>query len=497
MKTKNLIIFSIVTALMVSIFAACSDNSDPNTPGGNTGDINTKTEDTTDNTVDANGYLLDSLPSDLNFGGETVNIVVREAVIAKEFYVPEMTGDIVDDAIVSRNRAIEDRLNVVINYIAMPGEWGDREVMNGAIRNSVMANDGAYDIASVLSNQLSILTLEGLLTSLSDMNYLDFEKPWWANGLLDELAVGGRVYFASGDASLGLINGMMCIFYNKTIAESYNIPNMYEIVSSGAWTIDKLIEFGQDAYIDINGDGIVDNGDQFGLVMADYNQVYGFIEAFNLPITNKDADGYPFEFSYGGEKVANAIQKLVGMFKDIQGMKIQRETSLLPIFKEGRSLFASGEFKNTADYRDVDSFDYGVVPYPKWEESQANYNSCVRATYSHFCVPITAKNYDLSGAVLEALASESYRQVSPAYFEYALKLKYSRDNESAQMYDLIKSSVIFNFAISFTMSLNDPQNTFKVVVTDLNENWASRYATWEPTALTKLEETITILRELP
>lgn len=496
MKFKNLILLFLIMTISITIFIACSDNDTPNsTVTGKDGE--NVPDETIDENLDAGGYLRDSLPNNLDFGGETVNIVIREAVAPTEFYVPEMTGDIVDDALYMRNRMVEERLNVEINFIEMPGEWADRDKMNGAIRASVMANDGAYDIAAVLSNQLSILTLEGLLSNLSELNYLDFDKPWWANGLLDELAVGGKVYFASGDASLGLINGMMCIFYNKSIAENHNVPNMYDIVTDGTWTIDKLIEYGQNIYSDLNGNGSVDDDDQFGFVMTDYNQVYGFIEAFELPVINKDDEGYPFEFSYGSEKVVNAVQKLVNMYKNIDGMKIQKETSLIHIFKAGRSLFASGEFKNTADYRDVDSFDYGVIPYPKWDESQTDYRSCVRATYSHFCIPVTAANKDMSAAVLEAFASESYRQVSPAYFEHALKIKYSRDNESAQMYDLVKSSVIFNFAISFTMSLNDPQNTFKGVVSDLNENWASTYASWEPTAQIKLDETITVLRELP
>jgi len=46
------------------------------------------------------------------------------------------------------------------------------------------------------------------------------------------------------------------------------------------------------------------------------------------------------------------------------------------------------------------------------------------------------------------------------------------------------------------MSLNDPQNTFKTAVSDYDENWASRYASWEPIAQTKPDDTVAILREL-
>ena len=162
--------------MSVTVFVSCAGDTDSVTANTKSDGDTMVSETVTDN-VDANGYLLDTLPADLDFGGKTVNVVVRSAVAATEFYVPEMSGDIVDDAMYMRNRSVEERLNVKVNFIEMPGEWNERETMNGAIRASVMANDGAYDIAAVLSNQLSILTLEGLLTNLSEMNYLDFSKP--------------------------------------------------------------------------------------------------------------------------------------------------------------------------------------------------------------------------------------------------------------------------------------------------------------------------------
>ena len=55
--------------------------------------------------------LSDDLPKDLNFGGETINVLYREDVV-NSFYVGEQTGDIVDDAVYNSNRAVEERLGV-------------------------------------------------------------------------------------------------------------------------------------------------------------------------------------------------------------------------------------------------------------------------------------------------------------------------------------------------------------------------------------------------
>ena len=370
--------------------------------------------------------------------------------------------------------------------------------MNGAIRQSVMAADGEYDLCAVLSNQLSTLTIEGLLTNLNTLDYFDFEKPWWARGLLDELAVDDKLYFASGDASLGLINGMMCVFYNKSMCEDFSVPDLYEIVNNGEWTIDKVVELTKDVYQDLDGDGQKSGGDSYGFATGSYNQLYGFLDSFNVQILEKDSNGYPSKFVFSSEKATNVDQKLVSLFKDNNSFitSFEDKIDFVKAFSESRVLLVTGEFKDTASYRDISTFDYGVLPFPKWNEEQTDYRTTARATYSSFCIPKTANNPDMSAAVLECFASESYRTVSPAYFETALKVKYSRDDETAQMYDLIKSSVTFSFATSFTMAIGDPQNTFKAMIADLNEDWASKMATWEPTSQELLDKTLEAIKEL-
>ena len=62
--------------------------------------------------------LIDDLPKDLNFGGETINVLYRDDVV-NSFYVSEQTGDIVDDAVYNSNHAVEERLDVKLNMILM------------------------------------------------------------------------------------------------------------------------------------------------------------------------------------------------------------------------------------------------------------------------------------------------------------------------------------------------------------------------------------------
>ena len=165
-------ISAILLISMLASMSACGESGTQNdTTKSNSGETTTAPVDTDH---DSKGFLLDSIPADTNFGGKTFNLLVREKIAPTEFFVEEQTGDIVDDALFERNNKIEERLGVKLNYITLPGEWGDRDTFNGAIKQSVMAADGAYDLCAVLSNQLSTLTLDGLLTDLNKLDYLEF-----------------------------------------------------------------------------------------------------------------------------------------------------------------------------------------------------------------------------------------------------------------------------------------------------------------------------------
>ena len=68
------------------------------------------------------------------------------------------------------------------------------------------------------------------------------------------------------------------------------------------------------------------------------------------------------------------------------------------------------------------TFEYGVVPAPKWDEAQENYRNTHAYTSAFYSIPLDAKNPDMSSAVIEAMAIEGYYNVAPAYFETALKV---------------------------------------------------------------------------
>ena len=103
-------------------------------------------------------------------------------------------------------------------------------------------------------------------------------------------------------------------------------------------------------------------------------------------------------------------------------------------------------------------------------------------------IPKTCEKLDVVGATMEAMAAQNYKKVSPAYFETALKVKYSRDDATSQMYDLIKQGLKFNFAFTFSAVSGTLANIFVDMVRDNNENYVSKYESFKEKAETGLQK---------
>ena len=94
------------------------------------------------------------------------------------------------------------------------------------------------------------------------------------------------------------------------------------------------------------------------------------------------------------------------------------------------------------------------------------------------------------GAVLEALASESYKTVTPAYYETALKYKYMSDPESWKMLDLIYENIYIDPGIIYTSVLDSFHDAFRTMTVNNKNTVASTYAKKAKACQNKLNRTI-------
>jgi len=156
------------------------------------------------------------------------------------------------------------------------------------------------------------------------------------------------------------------------------------------------------------------------------------------------------------------------------------------MFTNGRTLFfLRGLNTMMNDTMREMKMDFGILPYPKWDEEQEEYISFIHNSSSTVCVPVSADiervNEEIS-AVIEALASESYRRVYTAYYESALKTAYNRDDYSAQMVDIItgqhatvKSILTKNFVYEYSASIAEIGGIYYSLIKKRSNGFTSEY----------------------
>ena len=365
---------------------------------------------------------VDELPDDLDFGGETVTFLYREEV-ADEFCSDEANGDPVNDALYDTHRSVEERLGVKIEVIKQRGQVGaDRNTYMNLIRQSVMSNDDVYDWVDLMIGNAPIMMSEGIFRDLAKVDYIDPTKAYYMKGLADLCTIDGKLYFVSGDASLGYLQDSFCVFFNKALAEDYKLGDLYDLVDSGEWTLDKLTELTQAVSKDLDGDGAFNDNDQLGFRIYDQNHLSGFIASTGLDMCEKDSDG-KWVFDMSSERNASIVEKLHRLIYETDGGFMKHESNCQK-FANNEVLFITAQFDDAAtQLRDMKS-EYG--------------------------------DPDMAGAVLEAIASGNSRTASPAYFEIAMKTKFSSDEDTARMYDIIHSGMKLDFGYIFSNIMEGP-----------------------------------------
>lgn len=239
------------------------------------------------------------------------------------------------------------------------------------------------------------------------------------------------------------------MFMNKSIADDYKIDIPYSDVKNGEWTLDKFSEMVKQIYSDLDNDGTKSENDMYGFAawekssfQAAYSECY------------KENDNGELTLDYDQERMIGAIEALRSLFASDNGYIVKAGNWDNTIFTQGRALFYYGNIgmMATEDMR-ANSFDFGILPVPKYDLSQDDYKT---PSDTHpFGIPVTVQDTEKLSLLLEAYSSVGYNYVREKYFEQALQNKYSRDDDSIEMLNIISNTITADLAI-----LNTPAGGF-------------------------------------
>jgi len=496
---KKLLSLILLVSLTVSALACSSDNADTaeTTAADNTAVQTTSAETEADpNDREAAVSILDE---SLDYDGYTVRVGYPGYIYNVTDIIGADDGDTINTAVYRRNIEVEEYLNIKFEPILVAATTNEAANKFATV---VMAGDDAYDINIGHQSYLSAKLLDGLFTNLADLDHVDYDMPWWAYDYMKEFTIGDdRLYFLFGDITLMMLKSASAIYFNKQLFENDlgSVDELYADVLDGKWTMDMLDKYVSEAYRDVDGDGTVNDGDIYGMVGTVSKSVEHFQYDAGIRTTERDKDGIP-RLILNNERTILWAEKFYNLYYNNIGTKVFTtdnaiDTDMLYMFKEDELMFYPAWFYNAEILRDMES-DFGIIPYPKLDETQDEYLALVHNGSTTFTIPVTVpgERLEMLGAVLEDMAFRAYKYMTPAYYEVAMKSKYSRDDISSQLLDVIHSSMYTDFGYCYSSKLNSI-GMLRELARNATADFASWYASKEESALKALDELIALYME--
>ena len=410
---------------------ACGTGEDDGTPSGTLG------EDASEARTESPEETFD-VP-DLDFGGYVFHIYCDSDPVFYEMVDVEEgnTGDAVIDAIYERNRIIENLYHIKFDVKA--DTWmTSYSLLTNQVHAGFSEGD-SYELIQLVQREAYKAAISNLLYNISKMEYINTDKVYYFRNINEQCCFGGYPFFAYGADAINLLAWSVGLVYNKKIAADTGTEDLYAAVRNGTWTHEKLFSIAENAASDLNGDGKMQSSkDRMGLVGVLNRTVSSLWECSGEFLIVKDEDGMPAYNASSSERLVeimtNALNHLDGDAYDVFDTFDKIE-----IFMDGRSMFFSPIIGQLNTIRSMEE-DYGLLPYPKYDERQPEYVSRSGEGFIN-CVPTTCPNTERTSAVMQALAYYSYKTVYDAYYEQALSAKFLRDPESVEMLKLIISTL--------------------------------------------------------
>ena len=420
--------------MLVSVFVSCAQNGGPD-------EGTTKKED-------KNPYVIDDGLPERKFDGQTVTYLTATEITGGELTV--MDVDESDDPLLSsisrRTKYVEDRFNVdVVDNLRPYTQTYE------AIWTEVNSNDGAFDACYGFLAYMFPLAIQGCFLEFNEVPYIDVNREWWDQEALKAFTIANKLFYLTGDANMFYNDYTWVLFFNKDILRDIQEDTPYRTVLDGAWTLDRMYELGMKARSELDGDNKLTENDRVGMVTHQYTAnalLYGSGELFFA----KDSYDEPY-ITFDNRRIIDVCEKVEKFFKtegymydttsnNGNGMGIQEK------FEANEALFAGEVLQCARRYRGMIT-DFGILPYPKYDEKQDNY-----VTYSLEMVypvgvtkNVSPSDLEMIGIVTEALQSASVNTLYKAYFEAALtSARFLRDDESEDMLKIIFDTRCFPLA---------------------------------------------------
>ena len=454
MKRTRLFCVLLAAAMLLSL-AACGKDDTPDTTSDST---TASTEATKD-------------PSAPDFDPDTIgdisgdfNILVSGNYARNDFAAESGEGTAVQNAVYRRNEYMREKFNVNItneDIIKFNSATGSGAGFT-KLYTDYISGDKTYDAAMVGTYDVATLAYSGYIYDLNAIENINLKKPYWDQKANADLSIGGKMFYTTGDITI--IDNMVtnAILFNKDMIKNYGLDNPYELVRNDEWTFDKFASMVKTVGEDLDQNGEYDQNDCFGLLSANDDKL-AMLAAARERIATIGEDGN-IALTLYNERTVSIYDKYLALCGDYshtfnwqfdyrtgKSGNVASNEERVAMMNTNRALFYPHMMFYIDYLRDIET-DFGILPFPKFDETQEEYGHAVSAWHSEFlCVPRGVADLSRTGLVLEVLAYQGKKLLTPAYYDQTLVGKSVRDEESVAMLDIIFASRVFDVGLYYNI----------------------------------------------
>ena len=436
---KKLLCMLLASLMVVGTLASCGTGTETEdtTAPGSIADTNVESE--TRETLDV---------PDTRYDGTELCFLTRDEGewSTLEIFAEDQTSesDNISTAVFERNDRILQTYGVTITELKKP--TGEHYT---ALSTEVSAPTG--DFMAVVTNTINSASFatNGYLWNLNsdEIEFMDFEKPWWDTNMAHGMSIDERLYFATGDLLTSDNDATFIIMFNKQIVKDCNIPDLYALVENNEWTMDEFYKYEQLAVQDKNGDGKLSYDSDIAGLAYTGDVPYCMLFGGGVTMCTKDETDTPI-YELDVELAQNIADKGQLIFsKDLTvdlnnpGDGSNVVDAGKKAFGENHALFMGEVMQCVTRMRGYD-VDFGILPYPMYNAQQGAYYSMMHLTASCVSIPrsVSGDNLVMVNSMIEAMAYHSMDTLTEQYYEINLKTKGAKDEQSGPMIDKILSN---------------------------------------------------------
>ena len=349
-------------------------------------------------------------------------------------YAEQDATDRVERATYTRNEFIETNFGIDFK-IKQLGE-------KAAWVSGLAVTDGSIDLA--VPDYWWLLEQQDLFINLYAREELQFNQEYWYSAWNDGTTINNKLFTVVGDGSLEVWENIEVVFFNKAKANAQTV-NLYELVDSGEWTIDKMLQISRNA-----ASGLDDSDES--------NNVYGSLydvhslrsQLFSAGLKIVDTSNGTLDIVAQSRTLnLDILDKVKTLIHDqatnYHSSTARADTNKAKMFTGGKTMFyATALYLGYTINSQSNVPSFGVVPMPKYDnEVQTNY---ITTSYgvSVFAIPKVALDQHFSAVILDAINYYSEEHTLDAFYNKAMRGQLAEGSDDVRMLDLAKDTMYFD-----------------------------------------------------